>query len=62
MIGLGHSNAEIASALYLSINTVKTHVRNAYRRVGLTRRVDAVVWTLRNLNQPAPAVSESAAS
>jgi LuxR family maltose regulon positive regulatory protein len=32
---------EIAHALYLSINTVKTHVRNIYGKLGVHRRRDA---------------------
>ncbi|CAN5372857.1 hypothetical protein BH09ACT12_BH09ACT12_37390 [soil metagenome] len=40
----GDANSEIAAELYLSINTVKTHIRSAYRRIGVTRRVDAIRW------------------
>jgi LuxR family maltose regulon positive regulatory protein len=36
------SNAEIASDMSLSVNTVKTHVRNIYRKLDTTRRRDAV--------------------
>ena len=36
------SNVEIASELYLSINTVKTHLRHVYRKLGVSRRRDAV--------------------
>jgi LuxR family maltose regulon positive regulatory protein len=36
------SNVEIASELSLSVNTVKTHVRNIYRKLDATRRRDAV--------------------
>jgi LuxR family maltose regulon positive regulatory protein len=36
------SNVEIADELYLSINTVKTHLRHVYRKLGVTRRRDAV--------------------
>jgi LuxR family transcriptional regulator, maltose regulon positive regulatory protein len=36
------SNAEIASELYLSINTVKTHQRMIYRKLGADGRRDAV--------------------
>jgi NarL family two-component system response regulator LiaR len=40
----GLSNAEIAGELYLSINSVKTYIRSAYRKMGVTRRSQAVVW------------------
>jgi DNA-binding NarL/FixJ family response regulator len=36
------SNAEIASELYLSVNTVKTHQRMIYRKLGAAGRRDAV--------------------
>ncbi|MEU0150387.1 LuxR C-terminal-related transcriptional regulator [Micromonospora fulviviridis] len=36
------SNVEIASELSLSVNTVKTHVRNIYRKLDATRRREAV--------------------
>ena len=36
------SNAEIASELYLSVNTVKTHQRMVYRKLGADGRRDAV--------------------
>jgi LuxR family transcriptional regulator, maltose regulon positive regulatory protein len=36
------SNVEVASEMCLSVNTVKTHVRNIYRKLGATHRRDAV--------------------
>ena len=55
LIAQGYSNKEIASALYLSINSIKTYVRSAYRRINVERRTQAVLWTLARLPQvPAP--------
>ena len=36
------SNAEIAAELYLSVNTVKTHQRMIYRKLGADGRRDAI--------------------
>ncbi|AXH98053.1 DNA-binding response regulator [Ornithinimicrobium avium] len=44
LITQGLSNEEIARGAYLSINTVKTYIRNAYRKMGVTRRSQAVRW------------------
>jgi len=44
LITQGLSNDEIADRMYLSINSVKTHVRTAYRRIGVSDRANAVLW------------------
>jgi LuxR family maltose regulon positive regulatory protein len=36
------SNVEIADELYVSVNTVKTHIKSIYRKLSTTRRRDAV--------------------
>ncbi|MBB6629546.1 response regulator transcription factor [Nocardioides sp. KIGAM211] len=46
LIGSGYSNGEIGLRLYLSENTVKTYVRTAYRKIGVTRRAHAVRWAV----------------
>lgn len=43
LIGRGRSNAEIASALFISDGTVKTHVNRVLRKLDLRDRVQAVV-------------------
>jgi NarL family two-component system response regulator LiaR len=48
MIGAGWSNHQIAAQLYVSGNTVKTYIRSAYRKIGVTRRPEAVLWAVRN--------------
>jgi len=44
LITQGKSNAEIAAITYLSINSIKTHIRNAYRKAGVASRAQAVLW------------------
>jgi len=52
LITRGLSNQEIAERSYLSINSVKTYIRTAYRKMGVTRRSQAVLWGIRNGMQP----------
>lgn len=44
----GQSNTEIAGVLYVSPNTVKTHVRGIFNKFGVANRVQAVVFALRH--------------
>ncbi|MGB0732964.1 MAG: response regulator transcription factor [Pontibacterium sp.] len=40
----GKSNADIAEELFLSQHTVKTHLYNLYRKLGVVNRTQAVHW------------------
>jgi DNA-binding NarL/FixJ family response regulator len=42
----GLSNAEIADQLFVSVNSVKTYVRQIYQKLGVSRRAQAVAWGL----------------
>lgn len=44
LIGRGLSNQEIAERLYVSVNSVKTYIRQVYAKTGVTRRTQAVAW------------------
>lgn len=44
LVGAGLSNAQIARELIVSANTVKTYIRGAYRKIGVTTRPQAVLW------------------
>jgi two-component system, NarL family, response regulator LiaR len=44
LIVAGLSNQEIAERCYLSINSIKTYIRSAYRKIGVTTRTQAVLW------------------
>jgi pimeloyl-ACP methyl ester carboxylesterase/DNA-binding CsgD family transcriptional regulator len=41
-VGRGKGNAEIATALYISESTVRKHLQNAYRKLGVSSRTEAV--------------------
>lgn len=43
----GYSNQEIAAALYLSPNTIKTHIRRIMHKLAVDDRVQAAVVALR---------------
>ncbi|MHC8304290.1 helix-turn-helix transcriptional regulator [Pseudomonas sp. PB3P13] len=42
LIALGNSNQQIAEQLFISLHTVKTHVRRIYSKLGVQRRTQAV--------------------
>jgi NarL family two-component system response regulator LiaR len=44
----GLSNQEIVQRSFLSINTVKSYIRSAYRKIGVRTRAQAVAWGFRN--------------
>ncbi len=48
LITQGLTNVDIASRAFLSINSVKTYIRSAYRKVGVTRRSQAVRWGMQH--------------
>jgi DNA-binding NarL/FixJ family response regulator len=43
LISRGHSNREIAADVHLSENTVKTHVQEIFRKLGVRNRVEAAI-------------------
>ena len=52
LITQGLSNQEIADRAFLSINSVKTYIRSAYRKIGVQRRSQAVLWGATNGFEP----------
>jgi DNA-binding NarL/FixJ family response regulator len=48
LIVQGRSNQEIARDFYLSVNSVKTYIRSAYRKIGVNHRAQAVAWAMQH--------------
>jgi two-component system, NarL family, response regulator LiaR len=48
LIARGLTNQEIAERAHVSMNTIKTYIKSAYRKMGVTRRAQAVLWALDN--------------
>ena len=48
LITQGLTNQEIAERAYISINSVKTYIRTAYRKIGVQRRSQAVAWGMQH--------------
>ncbi|HEV2636388.1 MAG TPA: AAA family ATPase [Actinocrinis sp.] len=61
LVILGHTNREIAKWLYITVSTVEQHLTRAYRKLGVTRRVDLAIAVTaqrernRNWNETVPA-------
>lgn len=52
LITQGLSNVEIAERAFISINSVKTYIRAAYRKIGVTSRSQAVRWAMQHRFEP----------
>ncbi len=57
LIATGMDNSEISQELYVSINTVKSHVTSILSKLGVDNRTQAAVWAFRHFDQEDP-VSE----
>jgi NarL family two-component system response regulator LiaR len=58
LIARGLSNRDIADRSYLSINSVKTYIRTAYRKMGVKTRPQAVLWLVRHGFDPESRATE----
>jgi DNA-binding NarL/FixJ family response regulator len=48
LVALGNRNAQIADKLFISERTVKVHITNLFRKLGLTDRVQATRYAIRH--------------
>ena len=48
LITQAKSNTDIAEIAYLSLNTVKSHLKTLYRKLGVRSRTEAALWGVRH--------------
>lgn len=48
LVARGHSNAEIASSLVISVKTARNHVERIYTKIGVRNRIGASMFALQN--------------
>jgi len=48
LISRGLTNQEIAERAYITMNSDKSYIRSAYRKMGVERRTQAVLWAMAN--------------
>jgi LuxR family transcriptional regulator, positive regulator of biofilm formation len=49
LLGSGASNEEMAQRLFISQNTIKTHLYNIFKKISVSSRLEAAAWTAKNL-------------
>lgn len=49
LLSIGSSNDDIADKLYISSNTVKTHLYRIFRKIRVPNRFQAALWAAKNL-------------
>jgi DNA-binding CsgD family transcriptional regulator len=52
LITQGYSNNDIVDTTMLSINSIKSYIRSAYRKIGVTSRSGAILWGIDHGFQP----------
>ncbi len=62
VLASGACNKEIADQLCVSPHTVRTHIHNAFAKIGVTSRLQAALWATSNLKTGAPLKTRSQSS
>ncbi len=50
MLAAGATNKDIAQKLFLSLNTIKSHIYNIYKKIDVPNRLQASLWAARHLS------------
>lgn len=50
-LAMGASNQQIAKQLFVSENTVKTHLHNIFKKIEVKNRVQALIWAKENISE-----------
>jgi len=51
LLGEGKTNAEISAELYISVNTVRTHLKAIYAKIGINGRVKLALYASEKFNR-----------
>lgn len=54
LVSQGLSNKEIAQALFISVNTVKVHLRNVFAKISVVSRTEAAIYSIEQGFTPSP--------
>lgn len=49
LVSMGSTNDEIADKMFISSNTVKTHLYNIFKKINVPNRLQAALWAAQNL-------------
>jgi LuxR family transcriptional regulator, positive regulator of biofilm formation len=49
LLSIGGTNEEIAKKKFITLNTVKTHLYNIYKKINVKNRLQAIFWADKNL-------------
>ena len=49
LVSIGANNEEISDKLFISVNTVKTHMYNIFKKIQVSNRLQAALWAAKHL-------------